>query len=195
MTKADEHKNIRSDGIRSIYKVWLKEAFSPINDYIEYTYNVIVENDKTAQEIVQNKVDAKLLFRALIGGGMIAAAIDMVGPTTEEAIPDLIMIPMLMVLLFLVAAIIHLPLKLLGGNASFQQTFLANLMITAISPPMMSIAIALSAWTGDPLSGGFLSAYLLPILSSIHQISQWRVFFAVYGIIPLVVLFLYDIIT
>jgi len=130
--------NSPPDSIQTFYKVGLKEAFGPIKDYFVLLQNVTSRADRTAAEITENRVDVKLLVRALIGGVIIAAALDLVvsviSSATEEAAPDIITTLLFMVGIFIGTIIVHPPLKLLGGKASLQQTFFANAMVSAVSP-------------------------------------------------------------
>ena len=173
------------DSVLDLCKVILKEMFGPINDYYALLNTVmdLKKRDKIAQEIAQNKIDVNLLARALVGGGIITAVIDLV-VGSEVTVPDIIMIPLIMVAILASSAIIHPFLKLLGGKAPFRQTFFANAMVSIASPPITTLAFIFLAWIGQPNSAAASccgSMMLFPLLSSVHKVSQIKVFLAMMG--------------
>jgi hypothetical protein len=195
----NDPRNSGPESIQTFYKVWLKEAFSPIKAYFVLLQKIMSKPDETAADIAHNRVDVKLLVRALIGGAIVAGAIDLVVSfllgSTEETAPDIITTLIFMAAIFIGAVIVHPPLKWLGGKGSLQQTFFANAMVSAASPPVTSIAFAFSAWFGMTNSSvGYIStAMLLPILSSVHRVSRLKVGLTVFLIVPMVI-FLFAVI-
>jgi len=187
----NEPKKDASDSIQAFYTAWLKEAFGTLSAYFVLFTKVVGEPDKTANDIKQHQIDIKLLVRGLTGGLVIAGMIDLVvwlfsGPGNESA-PDFFMALLFMLFIFIGAAIVHPPLKWMGGTASLQETFYANAIASAVSPPVTSLALVFSAWFGmeESFAGYISAALLLPILSSAHQISQLKVALTVFVIVPI----------
>nr|VFK21062.1 MAG: hypothetical protein BECKLFY1418C_GA0070996_108416 [Candidatus Kentron sp. LFY] len=181
MTNRNNHEDSNTS-ISGFFIVWVKEAFNTLKDYfllIEKSYL----NDQIAEEIRENRVDIKLLVRALFGSIIITSFIDLLfSDSAEGSVDGFIESFIIVVLIFISAALIHAPLKWVGGKASFRQTFFADLAVSIISFPVISIVLVVSAWLGiDEKHAGYISTILfIPIISSVHQISHGKVLGAMF---------------
>jgi len=191
--------NQPSDSIKNFYNTWIKEVFGPIKDYFSVFHKVVSEPEQTSKELAEHKINPKLLVRAIIGGVIIAAAIDLISgmffESANEGSYNIITSLLFMILIFIGAVIVHPPLKWMGGKAPFQQTFIANAMGAAVSPPISSLVLALVNLFGmtEDAVAYISSAILIPLLASVHEISKIKVATVLF-VIPMAIFIIVTII-
>lgn len=100
----------------------------------------------------------------------------------------------IMLVYLLAAALIHWPLRLAGGKASFRNTFTANTLVSATCYPIVALFVGIlihfgvdevDAWTNSQISTAGIS---LLVLAPTHEIKWSRAFVALFVTLPFVLM-------
>lgn len=151
------------------------------------TYSLLDQTDMLAYQITSGRLQTKELFAAIGVSAVVAGlAAELFGLDLDlvnlgNSILDQIVGGLIVMTVFLVSAgLTHLPLRLVGGRASFRHTFVATTFVSAVGYPVLVAFVGgmvllgmpeQEAWDSVQYVAGGLAVW---VLAPVHGLSVMR---------------------